>query len=92
MKRLVGILIVGLSLVGCATPQQNAALAGAVAGAVIGASIEQNSRYPAQRPHYPAPPPPVYHYPRPVHCSSVPVIVGYDVYGRPIYRYQQVCR
>jgi hypothetical protein len=39
MKYLVAIIAVGL--VGCATPQQNAALAGAVIGAAVATSVNQ---------------------------------------------------
>lgn len=35
MKSVIGIALVSLGLVGCATPQQNAALAGAVIGAAV---------------------------------------------------------
>lgn len=84
MKKAALLVCAVLGLVGCATPQQNAALAGAAAGALIGAAIhEQNS----QHRH-----PPVYHHPRPIHCSTVAVHVGYDIYGRPVYQHRRVCR
>lgn len=39
MKRLIGAVVILGSLVGCATPQQNAALAGAVVGAAVMSSV-----------------------------------------------------
>ena len=38
MKRLLGI-VVAVGLVGCATPQQNAALTGAIIGAAVMGSV-----------------------------------------------------
>lgn len=52
MKYLVSIVAVALA--GCATPQQNAALAGAVIGAAVATSVSQ-------------PPLP---RPRPLHCYT----------------------
>jgi len=71
MKRLIGIVVIAGSLVGCATPAQNAALGGAVIGAVIATSVAQ------PQPHYH---PPV----RVIHCHQV--VAGYDYYGRPLIR------
>jgi hypothetical protein len=53
MKYLIGIII-AVALTGCATPQQNAALAGAVIGAAVATSV--------------APPPPP--QPRPMRCYT----------------------
>lgn len=39
MKRLFGAIVVLGSLVGCATPQQNAALTGAIVGAAVMTTI-----------------------------------------------------
>lgn len=47
MKRLIGAIVILGSLVGCATPQQNAALAGAVVGAAVMSSVYTQ---PAPRP------------------------------------------
>ena len=44
MKYLVAIVAVGLA--GCATPQQNAALAGAVLGAAVATSVSQPAPHP----------------------------------------------
>lgn len=46
MFKLIGAIVVSASLVGCATPHQNAALAGAIAGAAVASSV-----------YRPAPPP-----------------------------------
>ena len=46
MKRLLGI-VVAIGLVGCATPQQNAALTGAIIGAAVMSSVYSQ---PAPRP------------------------------------------
>ena len=78
MKRTLGVLFVLGTLAGCATPQQNAALAGAIVGAAVVSSAYQ--------------PRPVYVQPRPAYCTSTPVVVGYDYYRRPIYQYRQYCR
>ena len=71
MKRLIGIIAIAGSLVGCATPQQNAALAGGLIGAVIATGVSQ------PQPQYR---PPV----RVIHCNNV--VVGYTYYGNPIVR------
>jgi len=76
MKRLIGIVAIAGSLVGCATPQQNAVLGGAVLGAVIANGVAQ------PQPHYHTVPV------RVIHCDQV--VIGYDYYGRP--RYRKVCR
>jgi hypothetical protein len=47
MKRLIGAVVVLGSLVGCATPQQNAALTGAIIGAAVMGSVYSQ---PAPRP------------------------------------------
>ena len=47
MKRLIGAVVVLGSLVGCATPQQNAALTGAIVGAAVMGSVYSQ---PAPRP------------------------------------------
>lgn len=47
MKRLIGAVVVLGSLVGCATPQQTAALTGAVVGAAVMSSVYS---HPAPRP------------------------------------------
>ena len=39
MYKLFGVVALCVSLVGCATPAQNAALAGALVGASIGAAV-----------------------------------------------------
>lgn len=39
MYKLIGAILVTGSLVGCATPAQNAALAGAVVGAAVASSV-----------------------------------------------------
>lgn len=39
MKRLIGSIVILGSLVGCATPQQNAALTGAIIGAAVMGSV-----------------------------------------------------
>jgi len=46
MYKLLGAILIAGGLVGCATPAQNAALAGAVVGAAVASSV------------YVAPPPP----------------------------------
>ncbi len=76
MKKLIGITVFSLSLVGCATPQQNAALAGAVIGASVAATV-----YAPQ----PAPRPVVCNYVRGAY-------VGRDAYGNPMFEYRKVCR
>lgn len=77
MKRLVGIAAISISLVGCATPQQNAALAGAIIGATImGAAYI----------------PPPEHTVRPVSCTYVRGgYAGRDAYGNPMFKYHKVC-
>jgi hypothetical protein len=47
MKRFIGAVVVLGSLVGCATPQQTAALTGAVVGAAVMSSVYS---HPAPRP------------------------------------------
>jgi NaMN:DMB phosphoribosyltransferase len=47
MKRLIGIVAIAGSLVGCATPQQTAVLTGAVVGAAVMSSVYA---HPAPRP------------------------------------------
>jgi hypothetical protein len=47
MKRFIGAVVVLGSLVGCATPQQNAALTGAIIGAAVMGSVYSQ---PAPRP------------------------------------------
>ena len=85
MKRVIGAVFVLASLVGCATPQQNAALTGAVVGAAVMSSVYAHPQPPQQHHHY-------HHVPRPVHCSHTRTIVGYDYYNRPILQTYQVCR
>lgn len=77
MKRLICLAAISASLVGCATPQQNAALAGAIVGATImGAAYI---------------PPPQQYTVRPT-CTYVRGgYVGRDAYGNPMFRYHQVC-
>jgi hypothetical protein len=47
MKRFIGAVVILGSLVGCATPQQNAALTGAIIGAAVMGSVYSQ---PAPRP------------------------------------------
>lgn len=77
MKRLFGLAVISASLVGCATPQQNAALAGAIVGATV-----MSAAYI---------PPPV-HPVRPIRCTYVRGGgAGYDAYGNPLFKYHKVC-
>lgn len=77
MKRLFVLAVISASLVGCATPQQNAALAGAIVGATV-----MSATYT---------PPPVYQV-RPVRCTYIRGGgAGYDLYGNPMFKYHKVC-
>jgi len=82
MKKLVAITAIILSsivMTGCATHAQTAALAGAVVGAAVVSSVHSHPpRYYESRRHY--------------HCYSVKELVGYTVYGRPIFQHRQICR
>lgn len=49
MKKLIAITMLSATLVGCATPQQNAALAGAVLGAAV---VSSTYNAPPPRPVY----------------------------------------
>lgn len=76
MKRVIALLLVTIGVVGCATPQQNAALAGAVVGAAVMTSIHNSQQPPT----------------RVVTCSYVRGgYVGRDQYGQPMFRYHKVC-
>lgn len=78
MKKLV-LAVATLALVGCATPQQNAMLAGAVLGAVVAGSVHQPRHV-----HVHPAPPVYYHYPV---CRNQPI---FDPWGRHV-GYRQVC-
>lgn len=68
-----------LLLAGCATPQQNAALAGAIVGATVAGAVYN--------------PPQVYHQPKRIpQCRWIRGgFAGYDAYGNPMFKYHQVC-
>ena len=76
MKRVLVVIATVVGLVGCATPQQNAALTGAIIGAAVMGSVYSQ----------PAP------APRPLQCHSTKRVIGYDIYHRPVYQHRQVCR
>lgn len=82
MKRLIGIAVVSVGLVGCATPQQNAALAGAIVGATVMSAVHAPMVQHA---------PPTYHV-RPIRCTYVRGGgAGFDAYGNPMFKYHKVC-
>ena len=66
------------TLVGCATPEGNAALFGVIAGAAA-ATVVTNSR-PVYGPVY-----------RPQYCRQVQTYMGRDAWGYPVYTIRQVC-
>jgi len=82
MKKIINFLVAGflaLSISGCATNAQTAALAGAVVGAAVVSNMQR----------------PVYNYyetKRPIRCYTTQELVGYTAWGRPIFQYRQVCR
>jgi len=71
-KIICVMMIIGLT--GCATPQQNAILTGAIVGAAVTSIMY-------------SPP-----HPRPMNCYPVHVVIGYDIFHRPIYQRSTVCR
>jgi outer membrane lipoprotein SlyB len=82
MKKIISSLAVGLlalSMSGCATHAQTAALAGAVVGAAVVSNMQR----------------PVYNYyeiKRPIRCYVTQELIGYTAWGRPIFQHRQVCR
>ena len=69
MNKIIITMLFGIGLTSCATPQQNAALAGAVVGAAVGASIHNSQNN--QNIHRRVP-----------HTNYCTVRHYYDAYGR----------
>jgi hypothetical protein len=91
MKKLLAISIILLSITGCATPQQNAALAGLVVGAAVMGAAQSNSNHyhpPHQYHHH------HYHnyqYVRPRCTYARGAFIGRNVHGAAIFEYHQIC-
>jgi hypothetical protein len=91
MKKLI-ISAAILSLVGCATPQQNAALAGLVVGAaVMGAAQSNPNHYHPTHQQYHHHHYHNYQYVRPRCTYARGAFIGRNVHGAAIFEYHQIC-